>query len=295
MPAGQAFLDILANAAIVFDPAATPPFIVDEPRLRALSAPERSAMAASGMATRRDEGVMALSPIGGGAVQNIPAIVVLGSDGPPGGGNGVSAGMTEPARPGAILIVVAGNGTPSTTSRADGGGALCAGAGGDGLVVALGGHGATGGVPAAPGGNGQDGGHGGQAVAIAFMDGAVVFAHGGDGQALSYGGPGAAGVRLLIFWGPWIAPPIPPGADGNFDGSGGYTWAIGGNDSRLLAYGGAASPTTPPPPPMGPAGLGPAGPPNFPSPGRATVVHGLRCQVTAKNGDGTPGAVKQRP
>ncbi len=301
MPAGQAFIDLLANTAVTFDPSLPHPLTVSPNAARAICAPEQAALAARGQSTRRDEGVMALAPLGGGPVQNVPAIVVIGASGPAAGGGGKSAILIEPALAGRVLIAVGGTAVSDPMARANGGGAVCMGAGGDGLVVALGGDGAAGGTTPGPSGNGQDGGDGGQAIAIALNDGAAALSLGGRGQPLSFGGTGVAGIpfRNVIeqfffrFFGIWAIPPAPAGTDGIDDGDGGHAYTVGANYSRLTAYGGASSPTTFVPPPFPPGA--PTGPPSLALDGLAAVHHGVHCSITCKNGDGSQGTVKPRP
>ena len=300
MPAGQAFIDLLANTAVTFSPNQPRPFAVDRAVLRRIARAEQTAMAAASQRTRRDEGIMRLTPLGGGPVQPVPTVVLLGADGPPAGGNGIAVSLIEPALHGRILIAVGGQGTPANPGPSRGGGALCLAGGGDGLVVALAGHGGNGGAPVGVGGNGCDGGHGGEAVAIAFSPGAVVVAEGGDGGASSAGAPGAPGWGRIPGWVPliggrWLNPPIPAGMAGVNEGWGGNATAVGSNNTTYECHGGKTSPAMPgvwagPIP-----GMVPAGPPPLWLPGYATVVYEPPgSTVTCVDGDGSAGTLRPR-
>lgn len=294
MPAGQAFIDLLANTAISFDPNLPRPFIVDRAALRGIARTEQALLAAASQSQRRDEGIMKLKPLGGGPVQPVPAIVVLGAEGPAAGGNGIPAVLNEPTLHGRILIAVGGNGVPANPGPSAGGDASCTGGGGDGLVVALAGHGGNGGAPIGVGGNGCDGGGGGTATATTRSPGAVVIAEGGNGGASSLGAPGAPG-RLRIprwvpfFGGGWVFPPVPAGTDGLFEGAGGNATASGGNSTSYESYGGTAPPAT-----SIPGGLGGMpGPAAVSLPGYATVEYEPPGSTTiCKNGDGSAGTLK---
>lgn len=299
MPTGQAFIDLLANTAISFDPNLPHPFVVDRAKLRQIARAEQRALAAAAQLNRRDEGIMNLTPLGGGPMQPVPTIVVLGADGPAAGGNGIAVSLIEPGLQGRILIAIGGEGTPANPGPSKGGGALCLASGGDGLVVALAGHGANGGAAAGVGGNGCDGGHGGEAVAIAFSPGAVVIAEGGNGGFSSPGAPGAPGwgrIPRWLFGGGWINPPIPAGASGVNEGWGGNATAVGSSSTVYVCMGGKTSPAIPPPWGIGlPSAPPPAGPPPMWLPGYATVVYEPPgSQVTCTNGDGTAGTLKPR-
>lgn len=296
MPTGQAFIDLLANTAVNFDPNLPRPFLVDRAALRRIAQLEQAGLAAASQPHRRDEGIMRLKPLGGGPPQPVPTIVVLGADGPAAGGDGISVSLIEPGLHGRILIAIGGNGTPINPGPARGGGATCLGGGGDGLVVALSGNGADGGAPKGVGGNGCDGGNAGEAVAIAFSPGAVVVAEGGNGGISSAGAPGAPGQWWIPGWlpfvgGRWIVPPIMAGANGLFEGSGGNATAVGSNNTTYESHGGTAPPATP-----AAGGIGAVpGPPAISFPGLATVVYEPPgSTVTCFNGDGSAGTLKPR-
>ena len=297
MPAGQAFIDLLANTPISFDPNLPRPFVVDRATLRQIARTEQALLVAASQSQRRDEGIMKLKPLGGGPVQPVPTIVVLGAEGPAAGGDGVGASLIEPTLHGRILIAIGGNGMPANPGPAKGGGAFCLGGGGDGLVVALSGHGGNGGAPKGIGGNGCDGGHAGEAVAIAFSPGAVVIAEGGKGGISTLGAPGVPGRGRIPRWVPfigggWLIAPIPAGTDGLFEGAGGNATAVGSNSTTYESYGG----TAPMPPPGGFGGLtGVPGPPALWMPGRATVVYEPPgSDVTCLDGSGSQGTLKPR-
>ena len=297
MPAGQAFIDLLANTAVTFDPNLPRPFVVDRAALRRIARPEQTALAAASKLNRRDEGIMKLKPLGGGPVQPVPTIVVLGADGPAAGGDGISVSLFEPALNGRILITIGGEGTPANPGPSKGGGALCFGAGGDGLVVALAGQGGNGGAAIGVGGNGCDGGHGGEAVAIATSPGAVVIAEGGDGGFSSAGGPGAPGWMRIPGWffgGGWLVAPIPAGAPGTNEGWGGNATAVGNESTKYECYGGKTSSAVPGPWMVGlPSAPPPAGPPPMWLPGYATIYYKPPGSTTiCKNGDGSAGTLK---
>lgn len=298
MPAGQAFIDLLANTAVTFDPNLPRPFLVDRAALRNIAQPEQTALAAAAQRSRRDEGIMKLKPLGGGPLQPVPTIVVLGANGPAAGGDGVAVSLIEPGLHGRILIALGGNGTPVNPGPSKAGGAFCLGGGGDGLVVALAGHGGNGGAAIGIGGNGCDGGTGGEAVAVAFSPGAVAVAEGGDGGLSSVGGPGAPGFFPIprIFGGGWLVAPIPAGAPGLNEGWGGNATAVGSNHTTYACHGGKTSPTLPGVwAGGGPPGLPPVGPPPMWLPGYATVVYEPPgSDVTCVNGDGSPGTLKPR-
>ncbi|MHB1219652.1 MAG: hypothetical protein ACYC1L_15775 [Alphaproteobacteria bacterium] len=296
MPTGQAFIDLLANTAVNFDPNLARPFVVDRAALRRIARTEQAALAAASQLNRRDEGIMKLKPLGGGPIQPVPTIVVLGADGPATGGDGIAVSLVEPALHGRILIVIGGSGVPANPGPTRGGGAVCFGGGGDGLVVALSGHGGDGGAPIGVGGNGCDGGRAGEAVAVAFSPGAVVVAEGGKGGTSSMGAPGAPGWGWIpgavpFVGGRWIVPPIPAGIDGLFEGAGGNATAVGSNHTTYECHGG---PATMPAPAFG--GLtGVPGPPAISFPGLATAVYEPPgSTVTCVNGDGSAGTRKPR-
>lgn len=296
MPAGQAFIDLLANTAISFNPNLPRPFVVDRAALRQIARTEQALLAAASKSHRRDEGIMRLKPIGGGPPQPVPTIVVLGAEGPAAGGDGVGANLTEPGLHGRILIAIGGNGRPANPGPTRGGGATCMGGGGDGLIVALAGNGGDGGAPIGVGGNGCDGGRAGEAAAIAFSPGAVVVAEGGKGGTSTMGAPGAPGRGRIPGWVPflgggWLVAPIPAGTDGLFEGAGGDATAVGSNNTTYECHGGQA---TQPAPAFG--GLtGVPGPPAFWMPGSATVVYEQPgSAVTCLNGSGSPGTLKTR-
>lgn len=296
MPAGQAFIDLLANTAITFDPNLARPFVVDRTVLRQIARTEQALLAAASKSHRRDEGILRLKPLGGGPPQPVPTIVFLGAEGPAAGGDGVGASLIEPGLHGRILIAIGGNGVPINPGPSRGGGATCLGGGGDGLVVALSGHGGDGGAPNGVGGNGCDGGHAGEAVAIAFSPGAVVVAEGGKGGTSSVGAPGAPGRGRIPGWVPffgggWLIAPIPAGMDGMLEGAGGNATTVGSNNTTYECHGGPA--TTPAP---GFGGLtGVPGPPAIAFPGQATVVYEPPgSTVTCLDGDGSAGTLKPR-
>ena len=301
MPAGQAFINLLANTAISFDPNLPRPFVVDRTALRRIARPEQVALAAASQLNRRDEGIMRLTPLGSGPVQPVPTIVVIGADGPPAGGDGIAVSLFEPTLNGRILITIGGQGTPANPGPSKGGGALCFGAGGDGLVVALAGQGGNGGAAIGLSGNGCDGGHGGEAVAIASSPGAVVIAEGGDGGFSSAGGPGAPGWGRIpavvpFVGGGWISPPIPAGVSGTNEGWGGNATTVGDESTTYECYGGKTSPATPGPWMVGlPSAPPPAGPPPMWLPGVATVYYKPPgSDVTCISGDGSNGTLKTR-
>lgn len=282
MPAGQAFIDLLANTAITFDGNRPRPFIVDPKTLRALAAPEQAGLINTGQGQRTDQGIMRLFPLGGGPAQPVPTIIVLGTDGTAKGGHGQGAVLFRPHLHGHILIAIGGNGIPIKPGPSDGGDAICIGGGGDGLTVALGGTGADGAKAVGVGGDGNDGGSGGRAAAVALSDGAVIFAQGGGGGRVSEGNPGAAGPPLVMAGNP-----------GTLDGAGGDAWAGGLDFSTLIALGGEAI-NPPPGGGAGPiAGMPPPGPPPLWRFGFATVSHGPQgCEVSCKNGDGNKGTIQ---
>jgi len=277
MPAGQAFIDLLANTAITFDPNRPRPFVVDSKTLRAIAAPEQDKLIAMGQTQRIDEGIMRLVPLGGGPVQPVPTMVALGANGKPTTGHGYGAVLFMPFLHGRILIAIGGNGVPLKPGPGNGGDAFCVGGGGDGLTVALGGMAADGAKAVGFGGNGNDGGDGGRAVAMAGSDGAVVFAQGGAGGKVSEGNPGNP-------------PAVMAGNPGMLDGAGGDAWAAGRNYSTLIAIGGEA--VNPPPGGGFAPGMPPPPPPMWRF-GLATVFHGpIDCQISCKNGDGNKGTVQ---
>lgn len=298
MPAGQAFIDLLANTAITFDPNLPRPFVVDRAALRRIARPEQAALAAAAKLNRRDEGIMKLKPLGGGPVQPVPTVIVIGADGAATGGDGIAVSLFEPTLHGRILIVVGGNGTPVNPGPSKSGGALCLGGGGDGLIVALAGHGSNGGAAIGISGNGCDGGSGAEAVAIALSPGAVVVAEGGSGGFSSAGGPGAPGFFPIpgFFGGGWLVAPVPAGTPGVNEGWGGNATAVGSNSTTYVCMGGKTSAAVPPPWGVGlPSAPPPAGPPPMWLPGYATVVYEPPgSTVTCFNGDGSNGTLKPR-
>ncbi|MGE0094858.1 MAG: hypothetical protein AB7M05_07685 [Alphaproteobacteria bacterium] len=308
MPSGQAFLDQLSRA-IWFDNTRGRPFVVNLPLLRQLIAAEQKALAGTGQKTRTDTGQMKPVPFGGaGPTPTVPAIVMIGADGPATGGDGEDVFLDQKNTNGHILIAAGGNATRAVSVPTRGGDGACLG-GSEGLTVGLGGHGAiTLNPPTMPyGANGTDGGRGGHGAAGVKGQGCVIVGEGGNGGR---GSPGQVALPASPGWPPGgiggffliqPRPPGTPGTDGD-DGDGGVGWAIGEDHADYTAVGGRA--WRPPVPTWNLPGIPPApltlwGPVTNPGAygqhGRALVIHGtVDVTIDCRNGDGTAGTEMTR-
>ena len=82
MVSGQAFINLLADRAVIYNDTAARPFTAVMDRLRRIIAVEQAAMSKAGVRQRTDVGVMALTPASGGKKVIIPTKILIGADAP---------------------------------------------------------------------------------------------------------------------------------------------------------------------------------------------------------------------